>query len=333
MNEGVEAGASAPSEAEVPSSRAWLVTVVATSTMAISYLDRQVLAVLAPTITAALVIDDTQYGWLQSAFSIAYLACSPFAGRMLERVGIRTGLLAAVVVWTFVSAGHALAGSFAALFALRLALGAAESPSFPGAAAAIARTQAPGQRARAIGILFTTSPLFAFSLLWGSKLLHDRLGVPQSDVGRYLWLPPLLYDLGSIAFGHLASVHARDRGANSTPVVLVLVAAALASTLVLVTFAETPWQVVVTLGVAMAGGAGLFAILTAEMIRGVGPTAAATAGGATASAQSLTYVIANPAIGAAVGAFHGYDPVIVVIASLVIPGALLWIRTAPRSSL
>jgi ACS family hexuronate transporter-like MFS transporter len=409
----VEATETAP---ELPSSVAWLVTLVATSTMAISYLDRQVLAVLAPTVTAELAIGDEQYGWLQSAFSIAYLACSPFAGRMLERVGIRKGLLAAVLVWTLVSAGHALAMSFAMLFALRLLLGAAESPSFPGAAGTIARTQPAPSRARAIGVLFTgssigamvapilapylmtrlggfqgafvgvavvglawvpiwwlvtssrgvperldaappranapsligilrepavrracllvlaTSPLFAFVLLWGAKLLHDGLGVPQAEVGHYLWLPPVLFDLGAITFGHFASVHARKHGPASTPTGLVIVAALLATSLGGLALATTPWQVAIVAGVAMAGGAGLFAMVTAEMIRGVGPSVAATAGGATASAQSLMYVIANPAIGRGVETFHDYGPVALVIASLVLPGALLWLWLRPRPS-
>src|SRR5258708_583737 len=129
--------------------------------MTISYLDRQVLAVLAPTISEVLDITDAQYGWLQSAFSLSYLACAPFAGRMLERVGIRHGLLLAVLAWTIVSAAHALAFSLAIMFALRILLGAAEAPSFPGAAATIARTQPPSARARAIGVLFTGSSIGA----------------------------------------------------------------------------------------------------------------------------------------------------------------------------
>jgi MFS family permease len=61
--------------------RAWAVTAVATAAMTVSYLDRQVLAVLAPTITAALSISDETYGWLASAFSLAYLFSAPWAGR------------------------------------------------------------------------------------------------------------------------------------------------------------------------------------------------------------------------------------------------------------
>jgi ACS family hexuronate transporter-like MFS transporter len=396
----------------LPSSTRWIVTLVATSTMAISYLDRQVLAVLAPSITASLAIDDTHYGWLQSAFSIAYLACAPLAGRLLEKVGVRGGLVIAVLVWTLVSAGHALAYSFAALFVCRLLLGAAEAPSFPGATAAIARTQTPASRARALGILFTgssigamiapalatylaedrgygyrgafvgvaviglswvpvwwlatrdprvrerlarvelpkdgpvptlrsvlsrpevrracllviaTSSLFAFVLLWGSKLLHDALGVAQADVRRYLWLPPILFDLGAVAFGHLASEHTRRTGQARAPRGIVLVAALLASVLAAVPLCTSPWQVTITMGVAMAGGAGLFAILTAEMVASVGPALAATAGGATASAQSITYIVANLLIGVVVDRTHGYSVIVPAIAALVLPGTLAWL--------
>jgi len=397
-------------EAEPPYSwlTAWTVTLVATSTMTISYLDRQVLAALAPTITDALDITETQYGWLQSAFSLAYLATAPLAGRMLERIGIRNGLLLAVLAWTAVSAAHALATSMAIMFALRILLGAAEAPSFPGAAATIARTQPSSQRARAIGVLFTgssigamlapilatrfaawlpggfrgafvgvaivglawtplwwlatssapirerlaavattarprmldvmghravrqacvvvvaASPLFAFVLLWGSKILHDGFGVLQEDVGRYLWAPPLFYDLGAIAFGHLASVHAKKHG-SSPPLALLAVAAILASAFAGIALCTTPWQVVGVAGVAMAGGGGLFAIVTSDMIGRVGPALAATAGGVTASAQSIMYVVANPLIGAGVETFHGYGAVVVTIALLVLPGAFAWI--------
>jgi hypothetical protein len=185
---------------------------------------------------------------------------------------------------------------------------------------------------RACLLVLATSPLFAFVLLWGSKLLHDRLGVPQAEVGHYLWLPPLLFDVGAVTFGHLASVHAQKHGVGSTPIALVVTAALLATTLGGLALATTPWQLAIIAGLAMAGGAGLFAILTAEMIRGVGPGAAATAGGATASAQSLMYVIANPSIGRGVEVFDGYGLVITVIASLVLPGALLWLWLRPRAS-
>lgn len=402
--------------------RAWAVVLVATATMAISYLDRQVLAVLAPSITRELEIGEEAYGWLASAFSIAYLVSAPLAGRFVERAGVRRGLVGAVLVWTAVSALHAVVPGYPILFAMRLALGVAESPSFPGSAAAIARALPPEKRSAGMGVLFTgssfgamvapalavafassfggwraafvgvalvgalwvplwlfvtsrtdvaralddelahegprptlgatlrhpavlracalvvaLSPMFAFGFLWGAKLLDRAFHVPQDEVDRFLWLPPLLFDLGSVAFGALAARwasgrprarDARERASaprTATPVALVALALALA--VGATPLAADPWQLTVLLGVAMAGGGGLFAILTADMITRVGARSAATAGGITAAAQSLAYIVANPLIGRGVDAFGSYDLVLVALSAWMVPGALVWLAT------
>src|SRR5262245_36430369 len=128
--------------------RAWAVALVATFTMAVSYVDRQTLAVLAPAVCKALDINDTEYGWLASAFSIAYLVGAPRAGRLIDRTGSPRGLLWGVLIWSVVAALHALAPGFAVLFMLRILLGLAEAPSFPGAAQTIHRVLPAEERAR-----------------------------------------------------------------------------------------------------------------------------------------------------------------------------------------
>ena len=71
--------------------RAWTIALVATLAMTVSYIDRQTLAALAPTVKNALGIGHAQYGWLTSAFSISYLVGAPLAGWLLDRVGARRG--------------------------------------------------------------------------------------------------------------------------------------------------------------------------------------------------------------------------------------------------
>jgi len=51
---------------------AWLLALTATLTMAVSYVDRQALAAIAPTVSKAFDISEPQYGWLVSAFSFAW---------------------------------------------------------------------------------------------------------------------------------------------------------------------------------------------------------------------------------------------------------------------
>jgi ACS family hexuronate transporter-like MFS transporter len=83
----------------------------------ISYIDRNTLALLAPTILKETGLSGQQYGLVISAFSIAYMAGNPLWGRALDRFGLRPGMMAAVSFWSLASAAHALAGGFASLAA------------------------------------------------------------------------------------------------------------------------------------------------------------------------------------------------------------------------
>jgi ACS family hexuronate transporter-like MFS transporter len=138
----------------LPKAEAWSLAAVTTLAMSLSYVDRQTLSVLAPTITKALGISDVGYGWLGAAFAVAYLAGGPLAGLWIDRVGARRGLLGAVVAWSVVAALHAVVPGLGALVAVRLALGLAESPTFPGGVQAVQRGLAEGDRARGMSLLF-----------------------------------------------------------------------------------------------------------------------------------------------------------------------------------
>src|SRR5262249_24817034 len=122
--------------------------------MTVSYIDRSTLGALGPTVTKALDISETGFGVLASAFSLAYLVATPAAGWWLDRIGARRGLVRSVLAWSAVSALQALVPGFWTLFALRIALGLAEGPGFPGAAQTVQRVLAPAERARGFGLLF-----------------------------------------------------------------------------------------------------------------------------------------------------------------------------------
>jgi len=46
----------------------------------LNYLDRSLVAAMAPTLKAYFHLDNTQYGWILSAFSLAYALTAPLAG-------------------------------------------------------------------------------------------------------------------------------------------------------------------------------------------------------------------------------------------------------------
>ncbi|NOU34584.1 MAG: MFS transporter, partial [Polyangiaceae bacterium] len=70
--------------------RPWSIAVVATLAMSVSFLDRQTLAAIGPTVRQELDITHQQFGWLGSAFAFAYLVFAPPAGRLVERWGANT---------------------------------------------------------------------------------------------------------------------------------------------------------------------------------------------------------------------------------------------------
>jgi ACS family hexuronate transporter-like MFS transporter len=161
--------------------------------MAVSYVDRQALAVIAPTVCEKLGISDAQYGVLTSAFAFAYLIGAPFAGRLIDLVGARRGLLGAVLLWSIVAALHAIAPGFGALFALRIALGLAEAPSFPGASQTVQRALPPDERARGFGVLFSGSSLGAMVAAPLATWLTGKYGFQFAFVGTAIvglcWVP------------------------------------------------------------------------------------------------------------------------------------------------
>ncbi|HEY2509560.1 MAG TPA: MFS transporter, partial [Polyangiaceae bacterium] len=135
------------------SARWWLV-IATMLAMSVSYVDRQTLSVLAPTVTKELGITDAQYGWLGSAFSIAYLLAGPLAGTLVDRLGARRALPGSILAWTLVAAAHAMAPGFGVLLGLRMALGVTESPSFPAGAQVVQRALVREDRARGMSSLF-----------------------------------------------------------------------------------------------------------------------------------------------------------------------------------
>src|SRR5512138_444577 len=84
--------------------RMWVASVAMMLCSWLSYVDRQVLAVLSPTILAATILNAQRYGEIVSAFSIAYMFANPFWGAVLDYVGLRIGMIAAVSIWSVASA-------------------------------------------------------------------------------------------------------------------------------------------------------------------------------------------------------------------------------------
>ena len=137
---------------ERASSYRWTICALLFVATTINYVDRQVLGILAPTLQRELHWTEADYGDIVSWFSFAYAFGFLIAGRVIDWIGVRRGLAAAVVAWSVAAVGHALATTAAGFSFARAALGVSESAIFPGSIKAVAEWFPQRERALAAGI-------------------------------------------------------------------------------------------------------------------------------------------------------------------------------------
>jgi ACS family hexuronate transporter-like MFS transporter len=111
--------------------RRWIPAGTMLAVSLISYIDRNTLALLAPTILRETGLTGEQYGFIISAFSVAYMLANPVWGKILDRAGLPRGMTVAVSCWTVASVAHAFAGGLWSFAAARAALGFGEGATFP----------------------------------------------------------------------------------------------------------------------------------------------------------------------------------------------------------
>ena len=98
----------------------------------LSFVDRQVLNILSPTIIKDTGLTAQDFTTATSFFFLTYTLGNPVWGSVLDRVGLRVGMLLAVGVWTAASMSHAAMASFAGFALARAVLGLGEGGTFPG---------------------------------------------------------------------------------------------------------------------------------------------------------------------------------------------------------
>ena len=132
----------------------------------ISYIDRNTLAILSPTILKQTGLSTEQYGYIVSVFSFAYMAGNPIWGWLLDRLGVRRGMLTVVSIWTLASASHAFAGGFRSFAVARGILGFGEGATFPGGLRTVMQSLPVESRSRGVAIAYSGGSLGALFTPW-----------------------------------------------------------------------------------------------------------------------------------------------------------------------
>jgi predicted MFS family arabinose efflux permease len=181
---------------------------------------------------------------------------------------------------------------------------------------------------RAVVAIFGSAPALMFVLSWSSQYLVEEWHLARTDIGGYLVLPPLLFDVGAVGFGLLASARKSARAADdapSTPRALLVAATALTSLLALAPLAPSPGAAMALFAAAACGGGGVYVLVTADTLARVPLDRTSSAGGMTAAAQSLAHIIAGPLVGGAVDRTHSYASALVVLGLAAVPTSLAFV--------
>jgi len=122
---------------------------------ALNYVDRQVLALLKPTLEAEFSWTDQEFAHLGSIFQLSAALSLFGVGWFVDRFGVRFAYGLAVAVWSLAGMAHALAASVQQFVIARAVLAAAESVNTPAAMKAAAVYLPLQARSMGIGVINT----------------------------------------------------------------------------------------------------------------------------------------------------------------------------------
>lgn len=130
----------------------WVICTLLFIATTINYIDRQILALLKPSLDQELGWTNEQYGNVNAAFQAAYAVSYVVFGWFIDRVGIKLGYSISIVCWSLAALSHGFVGSVRGFFFARIALGAGEGGNFPACIKAAACWFPPRERAFAASL-------------------------------------------------------------------------------------------------------------------------------------------------------------------------------------
>lgn len=175
----------------------WAIVALLFAATAISYVDRQVLTVLAPTLRDNLGISNTGYASILTAFLLAYTFMQPVTGWLIDRIGTRLGFALIMAWWSAAAVLHAFGTSVATFAACRFLLGMGEAGSWAACVKAVTEWFPRRERGLATGIwsagvaagLVVSVPIVA----WVSLTLGWQWAFILTGVAGFAWLAVWLW--------------------------------------------------------------------------------------------------------------------------------------------
>jgi MFS family permease len=160
--------------------RQWLTLVLLTTALALNYMDRQVINILAQPIKVELHISDAALSFLSgTAFTLIYAFAAIPIARIADRFNRVTAVASAIAFWSVMTGLCGFALGYLPLLSFRLGVGLGEAGAIPASHSLISDHFDPTRRALAMGV-------YAFGLPAGT-LLGLMLGGVVNDLAGWRW--------------------------------------------------------------------------------------------------------------------------------------------------
>ncbi len=154
----------------------WVAIILVTAAIALNYMDRSTLAIGNLKIRQEFGISATAIGGLGSAWALTYGLAQLPSGYLLDRIGPKILVGAAMVAWSLCQAAGGLASSYYLLMLSRIGLGATEAPCFPSATRSVSDWFDVKHRGTPSGVYTSGAyigPALAPPILTGVMLAYD----------------------------------------------------------------------------------------------------------------------------------------------------------------
>ena len=162
----------------------------------LNYVDRQTLAILAPTIQKDLGMTDPQYAAVNNFFLVAYTISYLVSGRLTDKLGPRKALALYISFWSVANMLTGLARSMASLSAFRFLLGLGEAGNWTTAPKLVSEWFVAKERGLAIGIYTLGATIGATIapplILWLASTGHWQNAFFATGAAGLIWLIPWL---------------------------------------------------------------------------------------------------------------------------------------------
>lgn len=130
----------------------WIILTLLFLATTINYIDRQIIGLLKPILELEFNWTETDFAHIVMAFTAAYAIGLLVLGRLIDKIGTKTGYSLIIIIWSLAGMFHALARSALHFILARIGLGLGEAGNFPAAMKAVSEWFPKKERGLATGI-------------------------------------------------------------------------------------------------------------------------------------------------------------------------------------